>query len=591
MNRENPPRDIWPDWILKEHLASGTFGDVYRAEHRDHPELEAAVKLIDIPRDPDQIRLLKEEGLSDEQIAHRYDQLIEAYTKEIRRMDLLKGTSNIVSVEDFRLIPHEDGPGATICIRMEKLRKLKEYLSDKELREDEVIRLGIDICHALEICHLNGILHLDIKPGNIFVNDRLESGVLYKLGDFGSSLELQETQKTDAVPGTLLYLSPEMSRREKPDGRADIYSLGLTLYWLMNDRTPPFLTKKQFYSHDDLMDSTRLRLSGQPLPNPVRASAGFAAVIRKACAFDPNSRYAGAADMREALEKLLIPNPKPAQSAAAFQGRRSRRFPRVILAFALLLVLACAYLIFPAISHSGPQPTPPAHPSEPPIEATSVPMIPVINEGKNLGQAELLADALLSRLEKTWDTGTDGNTIYVPSTLGAVGATSFFHVSAPQLKMEKQAAEKQAIQLTVDDECTGWDVLLEMPGYSFVQMIRDEEGGCYSLPAGRIPEIQPEQIWISASLQPPWQAEIHYDYDIETMALIRGSLRASRNERQFLLELLDNGWYRLTVSGKSAAGGAFLYDDEGILQYIVRLGENLYPDPDVLNEMGVELYV
>ncbi len=341
MMNEERIRQIWPDWQLQEQLDGGTFGIVYRASHRAGTELQAAVKLIEIPQDAGQTEQLRRDGLSEEQIANRYRQVIEAFSAEIRRMDLLKGISQIVSVEDYRILPHETDPGCTICIRMELLKTLRQYTCDKQLAENEVIQLGIDICRGLEICHENGILHLDVKPDNIFVNDRLCSRVLFKLGDFGASRELILTQEQMTAQGTMLYMAPEVYRQERPDARTDLYSLGLTLYRLMNHDTMPFLQQKQFFTHDDLVDATRLRLLGHSISDPDAASGAFAAVIQKACAWKPEDRYANAREMRLALEKLLPE--KAAEEKAGFSAER-KRLNRVIALLSTMLLLSLLML-------------------------------------------------------------------------------------------------------------------------------------------------------------------------------------------------------------------------------------------------------
>ena len=68
-------------------------------------------------------------------------------------MSRLKGHSNIVSYEDHQIIPHEDGIGWDILIRMELLKPINDALrQNKSFTRAEVIRLGTDLCRALEVC-------------------------------------------------------------------------------------------------------------------------------------------------------------------------------------------------------------------------------------------------------------------------------------------------------------------------------------------------------------------------------------------------------------------------------------------------------
>lgn len=96
-------------------------------------------------------------------------------------MDEIKGFTNIVSYEDHMVIEHPDEIAWDILIRMELLTSLPDYCTTHTMSEKQVIQLGMDICNALEICEEKKIIHRDIKPDNIFVNDRGD----FKLGDFG----------------------------------------------------------------------------------------------------------------------------------------------------------------------------------------------------------------------------------------------------------------------------------------------------------------------------------------------------------------------------------------------------------------------
>lgn len=72
---------------------------------------------------------------------------------------------------------------------MEYLTSFMEYCAGRALSEDDVLRLGIDLCKALEYCQCQNIIHRDIKPENIFVSRFGE----FKLGDFGIARELERT--------------------------------------------------------------------------------------------------------------------------------------------------------------------------------------------------------------------------------------------------------------------------------------------------------------------------------------------------------------------------------------------------------------
>ena len=215
-------------------------------------------------------------------------------------MKELQGQSNIVSCDDFKVVPHENGIGGDIFIRMELLTSLAQVLRKKEkLSEQEIIKLGKDISHALILCESKNIIHRDIKPANIMVSQFGD----YKLGDFGVSKIMNHTTYATKM-GTQEYQAPEVVHMEKYGHTADIYSLGITLYWLLNNRRMPFIDangKITAELKDEAMDR---RYRGEKLPAPKNGSDELKRIVLKACAYQPENRYASAQEMYDALEEI-----------------------------------------------------------------------------------------------------------------------------------------------------------------------------------------------------------------------------------------------------------------------------------------------
>lgn len=92
------------------------------------------------------------------------------------------------------------------------------YLSSHPMSEDDVIRLGKDICHALSLCHEAGIIHRDIKPQNIFVS----KWGSFKLGDFGIARTMPGSGSVLSFKGTISYMAPETFKMLNTDARSDI---------------------------------------------------------------------------------------------------------------------------------------------------------------------------------------------------------------------------------------------------------------------------------------------------------------------------------------------------------------------------------
>ena len=124
------------------------------------------------------------------------------------------------------------------------------------LRPGRAIRIMIQVCEALEEAHGKGVLHRDIKPGNLLMEDNLDR---VRIADFGIAQELRPGTSaivsTDATAaGTRPFMSSEQEQSRELDGRTDIFSLGMTSYFMLTGRLaanarsslgPPFLFKEQ----------------------------------------------------------------------------------------------------------------------------------------------------------------------------------------------------------------------------------------------------------------------------------------------------------------------------------------------------------
>ncbi len=293
-------KQIWPEWEIKEKpLGKGSFGMVYKAVRSDYNvKSYAAIKTISIPSDPSEIDSLRSEGLDIDATKTLLRGIVDDFVNEIQLMESFKGVQNIVSIEDYKVVEKTEEIGWDIFIRMELLTTLNTYICDKKLSEEEVIKLGCDICSALEICNKRNIIHRDIKPENIFINDF----GYFKLGDFGIARKMENLTIGLSQKGTLNYMAPEVAAGTNYDTRADIYSLGIVLYRLLNLNRLPFLdTEKQLLNPNERKSAIDRRLRGEPLPAPCDASPEMADVILRACAYDPNARFSSAEEMKKAL--------------------------------------------------------------------------------------------------------------------------------------------------------------------------------------------------------------------------------------------------------------------------------------------------
>ncbi|MCL2227865.1 MAG: protein kinase [Oscillospiraceae bacterium] len=290
----------WPEWKIGDVIGEGSFGKVYKATREEHGLTTfSAIKVISIPQNDSELASLRSEGWSEGATKTYFEGIVNDFISEIKLMESMKGTQNIVSVEDYKVLEKEDRIGWDIFIRMELLTSLLEHVGDKRLAEDEVIKLGLDILGALELCSKQGIIHRDIKPENIFIS----SFGYYKLGDFGIARELEKTAGSMSQKGTFNYIAPEVVAGRNYDATVDTYSLGIVLYRLLNNNRLPFTDPSaEAVQYQDRKNALDKRLKGENLPPPTGANRALAHVVLKACAFNPQDRYGSPQEFKEVLE-------------------------------------------------------------------------------------------------------------------------------------------------------------------------------------------------------------------------------------------------------------------------------------------------
>ena len=294
-------QNIWPEWEIVRPLGEGAFGKVYEIRRDgDGFEERAALKVIRIPQSESEVMYLRSEGADDDSVSAHYKELAGQLSNEIATQAKLKGNSNIVSYEDRKIVPDEDGMGYTILIRMELLTSLLQHMAKKPLGHDDVLQLGLDMTRALLLCEKHHIVHRDIKPQNIFISPNGD----YKLGDFGVARELEKTTNNMSRKGTYSYMAPEVFHGQAGSAAVDIYSLGIVLYTLLNGNRAPFLPPPPapLPSVHEREAAQHRRLSGEALPPLPGVPAALNELVLKMCAFEPKERFRNARALAEAME-------------------------------------------------------------------------------------------------------------------------------------------------------------------------------------------------------------------------------------------------------------------------------------------------
>ena len=292
----------WPDWKIVKYLGGGAYGKVYEIERTisgTQEKEKAALKIVSRPKDAGEIEEYEVSGYDKESIIESYKSEIQNYVQEYKLMKALQGQTNIVSCDDFTVVWNENGIGGNVFIRMELLTPLNQVLKERALSTEEIIKLGKDIASALILCEKKNIIHRDIKPANIMVSQFGN----YKLGDFGVSKIMDHATYAMAM-GTPEYQAPEVVHMKKYGQTADIYSLGITLYWLLNNRRMPFIGADEQPTVDQKNEAMERRYRGEKLPAPKNGSAKLKKIVLKACEYNPEDRYASAQEMYDDLDTL-----------------------------------------------------------------------------------------------------------------------------------------------------------------------------------------------------------------------------------------------------------------------------------------------
>jgi serine/threonine protein kinase/tetratricopeptide (TPR) repeat protein len=155
--------------------------------------------------------------------------------------------------------------------------------------------LVFDILRALGAIHARGMLHADLKPGNVIVHKTHRKRSIAKLADFGLAKAIEQCD-TNHIRGTVPFLAPELIRHEVIDARADLYSFGVLLYYL--------LTGHLVFDGDTTSEILRQHLFLQPIsPHKLNPdiSPQWEEVILRLLAKEPALRYQSADEVLAAL--------------------------------------------------------------------------------------------------------------------------------------------------------------------------------------------------------------------------------------------------------------------------------------------------
>lgn len=297
-------------WRVRRTLGRNQYGSVWELEKKDaFGGIDRCVlKAVSI-------RLGK--GESEETMNQR----VEALAARLRKASALWPGGDILGYDDRWILPRSSGAGWHIYLKMDYLEpvqvwrrqfrgaeellrltgkpetyeaQIKTYLERTRIRDEVVVRLGTAVCRVLERQHRQGIGFCNVKPSNVFT----DGAGNFLLGDPGlGELALE-------VSGD--FLPPEADPGREPEENWDVYGLGLTLYWLLNDARAPFLPGlPEPVTEEQRLEAQKKRLAGQRLPPPRYGCPRLQNAVLRACAPNPGARFQTLEAFRKVLEQAL----------------------------------------------------------------------------------------------------------------------------------------------------------------------------------------------------------------------------------------------------------------------------------------------
>jgi len=285
------------EYRLGAEIATGGCGTVYAARHR-------------VLLRPAAVKVLHRELATSAEMTERF-------LREAQVVNRIRHP-NIVDVHDIGMLPDGRPYSVMELLHGTSLRALVDRRG--RLSPQDALALLEPVCSALEAAHEAGVVHRDLKASNVIVLHGKGSGV--KLIDFGIAKLLHPEAGQVGLTavgqrlGTPIAMSPEQVRCEPIDGRADVYALGATLFFMLTARYP--------FESADPAEIERLHLEALP-PLPSRFAPlppALDAVVLRALEKSASRRFQSARAFLDALREAAGDAPperrRSADAAAIF---------------------------------------------------------------------------------------------------------------------------------------------------------------------------------------------------------------------------------------------------------------------------------
>ena len=269
------------DFKLRKKLGQGGMGEVFLA------------KQVSLDRDV-ALKVLSKE------LAKRPG-FVERFMREARSMAKLDHPNavRVYAADEFHGLHY-------VAIEYVDGRTMQDWMDQLgRLSPGDAVHIILRCADALKQAHELNMIHRDIKPDNILVSKRGQ----VKLSDFGLAKALDEEDvsltQTGTGMGTPLYMAPEQARNAKHvDHRADIYALGVTLYYFLTGKHPfEGETLVELFKEKESGKYKRARLLNPEIPEKLDL------ILDKMLAKDPKYRYSDYDELIRDLEGLQLDTP------------------------------------------------------------------------------------------------------------------------------------------------------------------------------------------------------------------------------------------------------------------------------------------
>ncbi len=270
------------DYEIVEILGAGGMGQVYKVRNVLSDRVEAMkVLLPNLESDP---------GLADRFLNEIKVQATLDHPNIAKLHTAMRAGNQLVMVMEF-----VDGTS------------LAQLLQNGPLAPSAIAAYAAEVLGALGYAHAHGVIHRDIKPANIM----LAAAGHIKLMDFGIARVQADRRltQTGSTVGSLFYMSPEQIKGDDPDGRSDLYSLGITMYEMITGKRP-FLGDSDF----QIMSAHMQQAPIAPIEVIPGIPSALSDIILMAIEKEPGARFQTAEAFRSALASAFPGDVSPTRT-------------------------------------------------------------------------------------------------------------------------------------------------------------------------------------------------------------------------------------------------------------------------------------